>query len=406
MRHVGVVDIAATAPFNTCENCHILKGWRTPARDGPIKALWVAKTDLEICSLMKEDFLTAANFMDHIIRDGGGTRFIAAAFVGERGLDAAGQAIYEGETGKTFRAEPPPVLRAQFIQQAQDWATAATQGGQFVGDEDCGCVADKLDVHFRSSLTIVTPRVTSTITGEGSTVLKLVKGFSDPNWSVSTGAQAQIDTIIWSGMSVSKPAGCDGKVIIKASPATKFRFWLGMSTAPDLKFALQIIPDADLHQVAYRCLLPNGTTLDLPKNDPISLFSGAWNELHGQSAKAVAMKATAAMDISKIAALDPKKLQALTDAMKNNPDPAAAAAQLTVLLNQIVPGASALAAEARSNFTFAIPNQSGCSLGTGTGFLARCDFDRTIKVPAGAEPAHTITEKTTITIGRPSPAKP
>jgi hypothetical protein len=101
--------------------------------------------------------------------------------------------------------------------------------------------------------------------------------------------------------------------------------------------------------------------------------------------------------------MGPKKLQAMADAMKNNPDPAAAAAQMTAFLNQVLPGASQLAAEAKNNFSFAIPNNSGCTIGTGTAFLARCDFDRTITVPAGAGPSQTITEKTTITIGRAQP---
>ena len=265
---------------------------------------------------------------------------------------------------------------------------------------------DKVEVLFHSSVTIVTPRVTSTITGDGSLVVKLGPESSAPEWGVAMGARGDTMTVAWSGMSISQPTGCDGKVVIKSSPATQFKIWFGMSYLPDLKLSLQVIPGADIHQVVNRCLLPNGKVIESTMNDPISIFSGAWNELHGQSAKAVVLKATAAIDIRKIAAMDPKALQAMADAMKSNPDPAAAAAQMTALINTMMPGASQLAAEAKNNFTFAIPDNSGCILGTGTAFLARCDFDRTIKVPAGAGPPQTITEKTTITIGRPSPAKP
>jgi hypothetical protein len=250
-------------------------------------------------------------------------------------------------------------------------------------------------------MTIVTPRVTSTITGDGSIDLKLGPEASAPTWDVALGVRGDTMTVAWSGMSISQPPGCDGKVMIKSSPAKQFKLWLGMSYLPDLKLSLQIIPGADLHQVVYRCLAPNGTWIEIQKNDPISVFAGAWNALHGKSAEAVALKATAAMDFNKVKAMDPKKLQAMADAMKNNPDPAAAAAQMKAFLNQVLPGASQLAAEAKNNFTFVIPDNSGCTIGTGTAFLARCDFDRTITVPAGAGPSQTITEKTTITIGRP-----
>jgi hypothetical protein len=96
----------------------------------------------------------------------------------------------------------------------------------------------------------------------------------------------------------------------------------------------------------------------------------------------------------------------MTDAMKNNPDPAAAAAQMKALLNQILPGASQLAAEASNNYKLAIPDNKWCTVGTGAAFLARCDINQTITAAPGMGSVQTITEKTTITIGRPAPAKP
>jgi hypothetical protein len=251
-------------------------------------------------------------------------------------------------------------------------------------------------------VTIVTPRVTSTITGDGNIDLKLGPEASAPTWDVALGVRGDSMKVAWSGVSISQPAGCQGKVIVKASPATQFKVWLGMSYTPDLKLSLKIVPGTDLHQVINRCLLPNGRWVESTMNDPISIFGGAWMALHGQSAADLMLKTTAAMD-NKLKAMDPKAIQAMAEAMKNNPDPAAAAAQMKALMNQLVPGASQIAGAAKSNFSFAIPDNSGCSLGTGTAFLARCDFDRTITVPAGAGPSQTITEQTTITIGRPKP---
>jgi hypothetical protein len=380
--HMGAVDMDSTDTIATCENCH-MDGWHV----GP---KWTDKTDVELCSNMKFRF-SSAQFIDHLDHDGG-HGFILAAFVGRRGLNPPDPAI---------GPVPPPGAHQRLVQQGRDWV--AVQGGRFVGDDDCGCVVDKVEVRFHSAMTIVTARVTSTITGDGKIELKLAPEASAPTWDAAMGVRGDTMTVAWSGMSISQPPGCDGKVMIKSSPAKQFKLWLGMSYSPDLKLSLQIIPGADLHQVVYRCLAPNGTWIELQKNDPISLFAGAWNALHGKSAEAVALKATAAMDFNKLKGMDPKKLQAMADAMKNNPDPAAAAAQMTAFLNQVLPGASQLAAEAKNNFSFAIPNNSGCTIGTGTAFLARCDFDRTITVPAGAGPSQTITEKTTITIGRAQP---
>ncbi len=396
IRHVGVVDMDSTDDNRTCEECHV-SDWGQPGAPN-----WTG-TDLRLCRGLHAEFEDdAPRFIDHILRDGGDPPgFIKLGFEGERGLLEGGKTIYETEIGHPLVAAKPPGTHGQFLQAAQDWVAA--QGGQFVGDRDCGCVLDKVEILFHSSVTIVTPRVTSTITGDGNIELKLGPESSAPTWDVALGTRGDTMTVAWSGISISQPPGCDGKVMIKSSPAKQFKLWLGMSYSPDLKLSLQIIPGADLHQVVYRCLAPNGTWIELQKNDPISLFAGAWNALHGKSAEAVALKATAAMDFNKLKTMDPKKLQAMTDAMKNNPDPAAAAAQIKAFLNQMLPGASQLAAEAKNNFSFAIPDNSGCSLGTGTAFLARCDFDRTITVPAGAAPSQTITEKTTITIGRSKP---
>src|SRR5687767_1126678 len=120
--------------------------------------------------------------------------------------------------------------------------------------------------------------------------------------------------------------------------------------------------------------------MNSPLNDPIPLFGGAWMALHGQSAEAVALKTTAAMDVNKMLAMDPKALQAMTDAMKNSSSPAA-----------------------RDNYKLAIPGTAGCTTGTGAAFLARCDISQKITVRGSGQ---TITEQTTITMRNGRPGSP
>jgi hypothetical protein len=100
--------------------------------------------------------------------------------------------------------------------------------------------------------------------------------------------------------------------------------------------------------------------------------------------------------------MDPKALEAMAEAMKNNPTPAGMAG-IGNLMRQLVPNADAVVDAARTNFRFAIPDPPRCRLGDGTAYVAQCDIGQTITVPDNKGATQTITEKTTITIGRPRP---
>lgn len=387
----------------TCADCHdqMLKSKTAGWNMAPPPMFWVKKNDVELCMQVREMNPDAASYVGHIRDDNGGVPFTEVAFEGMRALSVGTKSEI---TGSVIVAEKPPGTLLGMTKQAQDYVDA--MGGSLVGSSDCGCKLQPVEVHFRSTMTIVTPRITSTITGEGRVVLELRPDPAMPEWDVASDFRGGSADITWSAVTISQPAGCDGQVIVQSSPATKFKFSLGVSASPNVKLSLEVLPGADLHKVLNRCRLPNGTWMDSPFNDPISLFGGTWNALHGKSAEAVMLKATAAMDINKLMAMDPKKLQAMADAMKNNPDPAAAAAQMTAMINQMMPGASQLAAEARNNYKLAIPDNKWCTVGTGAAYFARCDINQTVTVPAGAGPPQTITEKTTIVIGRASPTKP
>jgi hypothetical protein len=394
INHMGVVDMDSTDTPATCEQCHE-PGWRLAGHT------WTDKKDEQICSSMKQQF-SSAQFLAHIDHDEGQPPFIEMAYRGLRGLNDAGQTVYEADIKPKLLPDPPPGDHPTLNGLAQAWVDA--QGGRFFDPDDCGCVAGKeLDIHFRSTVTIADARVTSTITGEGSVILEVNPDPSFPEWDAASGLRGDSARITWSAVTISQPAGCDGQVVVQSSPPTQFTFWLGLSFDPELKLSLEILPGVDLHTVLNRCRIPNGTLMNSPLNDPIPLFGGAWMALHGQSAEAVALKTTAAMDVNKMLAMDPKALQAMTDAMKNSSSPAAAAAQMTALINQMMPGASQVAAAARDNYKLAIPGTAGCTTGTGAAFLARCDISQKITVRGLGQ---TITEQTTITIARRPARKP
>lgn len=172
-----------------------------------------------------------------------------------------------------------------------------------------------------------------------------------------------------------------------------------------------------MHGMKLRCRHPvTGAWIDVPKADSMpQIFQAAWIALHGgPGAKPLAGLSNTpgtrptqpmALDLAKLQALNPKDLQAMAEAMKANPTPASMA-EIGKLMRQVVPNADAMVEAARTNLMFAIPEAPRCSLTPGTAYIARCDIDQTVTVPDNKGSTQTITEKTTITIGRPSPAKP
>ena len=407
--HVGVVEMDSTTSNRTCEECHV-DDWGTGSAPK-----WTDKSDMSLCRGMHSAFRNdAARFIDHIVRDGGNPPgFIKLAFQGKRGLLDGGMTIYEAETGRTITAAPPPGTHAQLIQQARDWVAA--QGGQFVGDKDCGCTIDRLEVKIQSTMTIANQgpgKETSTITGDGTVLLKLGPDLSEPDWEVTTGPQGVDTNMVWSGVTVTRSNGC--QITVLQSPPTKASFWLGMSYQPEPKLSLQFTPGTDMHNTKLRCRHPvTGAWIDVPKADSAAqIFQAAWIALHGgPGAKPVtgltmtpgaASAQPMALDLAKLQAMDVKALQAMGEAMQANPTPAGMA-DIGKLMRQLVPNADAMVEAARTNFRFALPDAPRCVLGDGTTYVARCDVGQTITLPDNKGSTQTITEKTTITIGRPKP---
>ncbi|HEV8598489.1 MAG TPA: hypothetical protein VGQ69_03950 [Gemmatimonadales bacterium] len=410
-KHAGVVQLDSSDNAQTCEECHA-EGWG----DAAAAPTWTNKTDVQICRGMHISFDgDARSFLDHIVRDGGRTPFIKLAFEGKRGLTDGGQTIYEAETGRSMSAAPPPGSHAQLIQQAKDWVAA--QGGSFVGDPDCGCVVDKLEVHLKTSLQIVNDgpaNETGTIRGEGRILLKLAPDLSEPDWELTTGAGQSTAKITWSFVDVTRSNGCI--VAILSNPPTEFDFWLGMSVKPEPKFALQIVPAPDIHATRWRCPRPPPLSgmVAAPAGETDAIFSAAWSSIHGGPGAgpmqglaplapgAAPTQPAGGFDMQKVMSMKPEELAAMAEKMKNNQTPAGMA-DLGKLMNQVVPNANQMMEAARTNFRFAIPDAKWCKLETGTAFLAQCVISQELKLPDNKGSTQTITETTIITIGRPKP---
>ena len=168
-----------------------------------------------------------------------------------------------------------------------------------------------------------------------------------------------------------------------------------------------------MHGAFIECRHPvTGTMMAYTDSVP-HIFAAAWSSLHG-GPDALPMvglpsfqpgsKPTlppAAIDFTKLQSMDLKALEAMAEGMKSNPTPAGMAG-LGKLMNQLVPGADKMAEAARRNFKFPIPD-ARCKLQPGTPYLATCSITQTVTVSDNKGATQTITETTSISIGRVKP---
>jgi hypothetical protein len=151
-----------------------------------------------------------------------------------------------------------------------------------------------------------------------------------------------------------------------------------------------------------------------PAGETDAIFSAAWSSIHGGPGAgpmqglapltpgAAPTQPAGGFDMQKVMSMKPEELAAMAEKMKNNQTPAGMA-DLGKLMNQVVPNANQMMEAARTNFQFAIPDTKWCKLGTGSDFLAQCVISQELKLPDNKGSTQTITETTTITIGRPKP---
>ncbi|HTQ59564.1 MAG TPA: hypothetical protein VMI32_05035 [Candidatus Solibacter sp.] len=122
---------------NTCHDAMVEKSpgnpsiWQLPHPEHN----FVGKDAKTLCKQMKGSFRTAGEFVGHLDNDNGNSRFTETAFEGTHGLDDdTGQAFM----GDGYRREPPThITHAELVELGAEWVNA--MGGQFQGDESCGC---------------------------------------------------------------------------------------------------------------------------------------------------------------------------------------------------------------------------------------------------------------------------
>lgn len=380
--HMGIAEIRASDGAQVCEECH-MDQWHV----APLTP-WTGQSDLQLCGFMKEGN-TAAEFIDHVIRDRGGPQFIEAAFKGMRGLNDGGLTIAEEDLGR-ITPRPPPVTHAEFIQLTRDWVNA--QGGSFAGDNDCGCTLDKIDVEYTSTITIAQKpplKGSSKITGTGSKRLYLGPDLSEPEFFATTGPAELAGTIDWSRVEVNRGNGC--VVTLQASPASEVVLWLGVAASPEVKVEFQFVPSLDLHSVQESC--PHPVTGRMYKGmagqKEGGLFQAGWIALHGMKVQMTAAS------MPNLAAMDPARLQAMADRMQNAPTQANGA-ELRQMMRQFLPNSDAMLEQARSNFAFTMPGE-WCK--PDEVYLAICTIKRTVSSQTGGA-AVTITEDTEFKFAR------
>ncbi|MAU01577.1 MAG: hypothetical protein CL608_30940 [Anaerolineaceae bacterium] len=160
--------------FAECQSCHGgLPGWEIPRS----RFSFVGKDAVELCQQMKGELGRADKFIDHIARDLGGTPFIATAFAGMRGLNEDGIDYYEALNDRKPVPEPPPISYADLINQAQAWVDA--MGGEFKGDDGCGCEPQKYALQIDESLVAAFVSENARIDWDGQTQVQIPLTFKD-----------------------------------------------------------------------------------------------------------------------------------------------------------------------------------------------------------------------------------
>jgi hypothetical protein len=113
----------------SCIGCH---DGMAPKRDGS-KSRWFTappflaflnKDAPTLCKQFKRTSESAAHFLGHLEDDNGGNAFTKTAFLGNRGVDG-------------LAPIPPSISHAALIRLGREWIAA--MGGEFQGDETCGC---------------------------------------------------------------------------------------------------------------------------------------------------------------------------------------------------------------------------------------------------------------------------
>lgn len=245
-----------------CADCHELRtplghsGWRT----APDRFDFAHQSDGALCAQAKARLRNAGRYVNHFINDNGGTRFIEAAFVGDRALNESAQAMVEA-----FRREPPPGTQGDLIGHAKDYVSAL--GGELVGSPSCGCVRGKIEL-------LMTSDWTGTAEGNTTTahVTAMVPLEADSSGLVFTGRAP----LTHGSYTVTTPPGC--RVDMKPSGGelgvTEARFGFSGETGMAILLAVEpTMSGGTMHFICPETPLPLGPM-------PLMPWTGEWKYVH------------------------------------------------------------------------------------------------------------------------------
>jgi len=132
-----------------CNGCHSNMARRS--RDGS-ESVWQTAPDFltfvnkdapTLCKQIRGILHNSKDFLGHIKDDNGGNNFADTAFNGDRGLD---RAMY---SEKDVPTEKPHITHAALLKLGHDWVDST--GGEFQGDEACGCEPAHYAIRYSGS---------------------------------------------------------------------------------------------------------------------------------------------------------------------------------------------------------------------------------------------------------------
>jgi hypothetical protein len=105
---------------------------------------FVGKDAPTLCRQIRRSSRNASEFIGHLTDDNGGNNFGQTAFNGDRGLD---RTMYPESEVPT---EKPRISHEALLELGRAWLDA--MGGEFKGDQECGCVPLHYDVRLTAEI--------------------------------------------------------------------------------------------------------------------------------------------------------------------------------------------------------------------------------------------------------------
>ncbi len=151
------------SPQTACNGCHnnmarkIPSGAKSEWALAPVFLQFLGKDATTLCKQIKDfsrkcdkgicgPWPDAKAVLDHFTRDEGKDNFTGTAFMGNRGLTPE-------DEGKDFKLEPPSdITAAGLVALVKGWIAAT--GGEFKGDQSCGCEPAHYALRYSTSTKI------------------------------------------------------------------------------------------------------------------------------------------------------------------------------------------------------------------------------------------------------------